>query len=215
MTPRHRHPRLRAAFLVIGLLLLVLVPLAGGVALFVGRFGLVERVYAPDEIATGLQQRPRSWIGRAVLVNGVVISYAYYRHGPGGANAAGQSGCYFHNPQCARATRANLSMAPSGSVIRIVLAARVRNFTFQGNPGQIVPQHPANTLSVGFHAPLFSDTLPPLLRQLRRWPAIAPMLPPLRSGVAGPGLYRVRIVDAWRRHRNRPWQVDAVLLDVR
>ncbi len=211
MTPRRPHPRLRVAFLVIGLLFL----LAGSAALFVGRFGPAERVYAPDEIAAGLQQHPRSWIGRTVLVSGAVISYAYYRHGPGGANATGQSGCYFHTPQCTRATWANLSMASSGSVIRIVLAARVRYFTFQGNPGQIVPQHPANTLSVGFHAPLSSDTLPPLLRQLRRWPAIAPLLPPLRSGVAGSGLYRVRIVDEWRHHRNRPWQVDAVLLDVR
>jgi hypothetical protein len=57
----------------IGLLCLVVV--AAGAVAVVGRVGPSPRVYAVDEVQAGLNQQPRLWAGRTILVRGWSTSW--------------------------------------------------------------------------------------------------------------------------------------------
>ncbi len=74
------------------LLLCSVAPVAALSTPLVGRLAAQERVYAVAEVATGLHQCPRMWIGRTVRVRGAIIWYVYDDSAPNGDHNSGQSG---------------------------------------------------------------------------------------------------------------------------
>ncbi len=170
-----------------------------------------ERVYAPEDIAAQVRAHPRTWIGRTVLIRGTLISIAYTYTGSQGSRGSGRGGCDFPDSRCVALIGATLRALPEGSTVHVALAGYPHSFTFRGNGGAIVLQHPAGALTVRCALPCGgSDPVPVLLR---RWALLAPLLPAVPRGLPTTGVYRLRLVSV--PARRQPWQDDAVLLDVR
>jgi len=183
----------------VGVIVLAAALVAGLMAVLVGRYAAPERVYTAAEVKAGLQGRPGQWVGRAVLVRGVMSGVnststcTLMSGGVGSActpqrswvtigalGSAVRISLYSIQLPVTTASRATVSVHP-GPVTRIFVnsPAPLEELTVSVQPGVPLPvAGPARTLPDGLY------TLP----------AVGPLMSRLFPR-DGSGVYRVRLLD--------------------
>ncbi len=167
------------------LLLLSMVLVSGLVTILLGRLTPAQRVYSVSEVATGLAHHPSAWIGRTILIRGVVASSSW---STGLGTREGRS--------CFRTTTACPLITSTGNAVSLLLVDETLHKPVMPFLNYFLLQQYKrhHYLYLALRVP--SATPDPFETLMRHIPLLGHLIPARRSGSAPgdvPTVYRIQV----------------------